>query len=100
MNLRPLARLCRQVGAITALYGGDLSISQAFSDHATQRLDPKTFVWVWRAVLPDLRIFKESHLVRTTARATHSTWPADADKELKSVVWIAEILNCFQEGSL
>ncbi len=60
-------------------------------------LGGKLLLRMWGAAFPNLRVFKERHLVRITARTTHDLWPADADKELKSVLWIAEIRDCFEQ---
>src|SRR5947208_4664608 len=53
---------------------------------------------VRRPALPNLCVFKERHLIRSTAWATHSARPAHADKELKSILWIAEIRDRFEQG--
>jgi hypothetical protein len=61
-------------------------------------LGGKLLLWMCRAAFPDLRVLKERHLVRTAARAGHTFRPANLLKELESVLWIAEIRDCFEQG--
>src|SRR5439155_17108085 len=58
----------------------------------------KLLLRVWRPALPYARIVKERHFVRSAARTPHAVRPADGNKELKSVLWIAEIRDCFEQG--
>src|SRR5205814_8460878 len=57
----------------------------------------KLLLLMWRSAFPNPSVFKERHLFRSAARATDAIRPANLFEELKSVLWIAEIRDCFQQ---
>ena len=42
---------------------------------------------MWSSAFPNLRVFKEGHLVRSATRATDAIRPANLFEELESVLW-------------
>src|SRR6266404_6850883 len=58
----------------------------------------KLLLWMNSLALPNFGVFKKRHALRTATRTAHAIRPANLFKELKSVLWIAEIRDCFEQG--